>query len=62
MTEKEFEELKKDMEEFKKTNPNLANKLLPFIRGVVDFLSDENVDELSIVQLVSKIGEHLNKN
>ena len=60
-----FAKLMKDMKDSAETNKKLAdelNDLKPFIRGVVDFISDENVDCLSKVQLFFKIGEHLNKN
>lgn len=62
--QEKFVEVMNDMKESAETNKKLANELddlKPFIRGVVDFINDENIDYLSKVQLFFKIGEHLNK-
>lgn len=60
-----FEEATKDIKDIKnsvETIKKLVNEFKPLIQGVVAFISDENVDSLSKVQLCNKIGEHLNKN
>ena len=60
-----FKKCIKDMQESAETNKKLADELnayMPLIKGVADFLNDENVDCLNKVQLINKIGEHLNKN
>ena len=55
------ERLEKIMKDSEEINKKILNGLMPFIEGVVAFISDENVDCLSKVQLCNKIGEPLRK-
>ena len=51
----------KDIKDLLDSNKKIADGLKPLIEGVLAFISDENVDSLSKVQLCSKIGKSLRK-
>ena len=56
------ERLEKIMKDSEEINKKILNGLIPFIEGVVAFISDEKVDCLSKVQICNKIGDALRKN